>query len=56
MKKIPNSVCNRNQARKALQRRPIRLTESDRDFIFVEIKRQDTIEYYRDMNVDNKYY
>ena len=54
VKQITKNVCNRNQARKALQRRPIRLTDSYHDFILDEIKRQDTIEYEIGMSVDNK--
>ena len=47
------SVCNKNQARKAVQRRPICLTDSDRDFILDEIKRRGIIEYKRKMSVDD---
>ena len=50
--KKTNNLCNINQARKDLQRRTIRLTESDHDFILYEIKCQDTIEYEIDMSVD----
>ena len=44
-KKTPNSVYNINQARKAIKRRPICLTDSDHDYILDEIKRGYTIEY-----------
>ena len=53
-KQIPKSVCNRNQARKDLQRQPICLTDSDHYFILGVIKRRETVEYDRYMSVDNK--
>ena len=51
LKQIPKSVCNRNQSRKALQRRSIRITDSDHDFIIDEIKRRYNIEYGGYMSV-----
>ena len=44
-KQIHKNACNRNQARKALQRRYICLTHYDHDFILYEIKRQENILY-----------
>ena len=38
VEQIPKNLCNRNQERKALQRRSIRITDSDHDFIIDEIK------------------
>ena len=51
MKKIPKNLCNRNKAREALQRRSIRITDSDHDFITDEIKRRYNIEYGGYMSV-----
>ena len=52
-KQIRKSVCNRNQAYKALQRHHICLTDSDDYFILDGIKFRDTIEYERDTSVDD---
>ena len=52
-KKTPKSVCNRNQARKDIQKLPICFTDSDHDFILGKIKHRDTIEYERKMSDDN---
>ena len=54
LKQIPKSVCNRNQARKAIKWYPIGLSESDHDFILDEIKCRDTTKYERDMSIDDK--
>ena len=51
VEQIPNNLCNRNQSRKALQRRSIRITDSDHDFIIDEIKRRYNIEYGGYMSV-----
>ena len=51
--KITNSVWNRNQSHKSLQKHYIRLTDSDHYHIIDEIKRRDTVEYQRDMSVDD---
>ena len=53
VKQIPKGVCNRNQSCKDLQRHPTYLTDSGHDFILDKIKHRDTIEYARDMGVDN---
>ena len=50
--KIPKSVCNKNQAWKAMQRSPILLTVSYHDVILDKIKRHNTIEYERKTVVD----
>ena len=42
-KKIPNGLCNRNQACKATQMYPLCITDSDNDSILDEIKSRDTI-------------
>ena len=55
LKQIPNIVCNRNQARKSIQRRTICLIESDNDYILDKIKLRETIEYERKMSVDESY-
>ena len=38
VKQITNSLCNRNQANKDLQRRPICINDSDNDFSISGIK------------------
>ena len=40
---IPRSVCYRTQAKKAISRQPICLTDADYDYILEEIGRQDKI-------------
>ena len=45
--KKPKIVCNKNQARKAIQGYPICLTDYDHDFILYEIKLRDKMEYER---------
>ena len=42
---IPKSVCNRTQAKKAISRHPICLTDSYYDYILKEIDRQDKFEF-----------
>ena len=42
--RIPTSICNRNNAKQALQKYPYCLTESDHDCILEEIERRDKIE------------
>ena len=42
VKKIPKSVCNKTQALKSIQRRPICLTAYYHDYIHNGIKRGDT--------------
>ena len=45
--------CNINQAGKAIHRRPIRLTDSDHNFILDKIKRRYTIESNRKKSLDD---
>ena len=45
VKQIPRILCNINQAHKALQRCPIRLTDSNHYQIIDEMKHRDTFEY-----------
>ena len=54
-KKIPKSVCNKNQSHKAIQRSPICLTDSDHDVIIDEIKGGDTIKYERKTSVNDRF-
>ena len=42
---IPTSVCYRTQAKKAISRQPICLTDADYDYILEEIGRWDKIEF-----------
>ena len=49
--KTPKSLCNKNQARKAMKKIPIFLTDSYHDFILDEMKRRDKIEYEREKSV-----
>ena len=48
---IPTSVCYRTQARKAISRQHISLTDADYDYILEEIGRQDKIEFEREVDV-----
>ena len=48
---IPTSIFSRTQAKKAISRQPIFLTDSDYDYILEEIVRQDKIEFERDVDV-----
>ena len=52
-KQITKPLFNRNQARKALQRQHICLTEYDRYFILDEIKSRDTFEDKKDIIFDD---
>ena len=54
VKQIPNNVYNINQYHKALKRRHICLTHTNCGVICDEIKRRYTIEYERDVSVDDK--
>ena len=45
----PKSVCNRTQAKKAISRQPICLTDSDYDYILEEIGRRYKIEFEIDV-------
>ena len=53
---IPRSVCSRTQAKKAISRQPICLTDADYDYILEELGRQDKIKFEREVDVysDNK--
>ena len=55
IKHIPKRVLNRNQKHKALQKHPVFPTNYDHAFSPDEIKRLDTIEYDRNMSVDETY-
>ena len=48
---IPESVCSRTQAKKAISRQPLCLTDSDYDYILEEIFRRDKIEFEREVDV-----
>ena len=48
---IPKSVCNRTQAKQAISRKPICLTDFDYDYILEEIARRDKIDFERDVEV-----
>ena len=48
---IPTSVCSRTQAKKAISRQPICLTDADYDYILEEIGCRDKIEFEREVNV-----
>ena len=48
---IPTIVCSRTQAKKAISRQPICLTDSDYDYILEEIVRRETIEFEREVDV-----
>ena len=53
---IPTSICTMTQAKKSISRQPIRLTDSDYNYILEEIGRQEKIDFERDVEVysDNK--
>ena len=42
---IPTSICSITQAKKAISRQPICLTDADYDYILEEIGQQEKIEY-----------
>ena len=44
---ITTSVCTRTQEKKSIPRQPVRLTDSDYDYILEGIVRQDKIEFER---------
>ena len=48
---IPTSICSRTQAKKAISRQPICLTDADYDNILEEIDRRDKIEFEREIYV-----
>ena len=42
---VTTSICSRTQAKKAISRQPICLTDADYDYILEEIGRRDKIEF-----------
>ena len=48
---IPTSICSITQAKKAISRQPICLTDADYDYILEEIARRDKIEFEREIDV-----
>ena len=40
---IPKNLCSRNQAKKAIQRHPIIMTDADYDYILDEIERREKL-------------
>ena len=48
---IPTSLCSRTQARQAISRQPICLTNADYDYILKEICRRDKIEFEREVDI-----
>ena len=48
---IPTSVYTSTQAKNAISRQPVCLTDSEYDYILEEIGRQDKIEFERDVDV-----
>ena len=48
---IPTSVCSRTQAKKAISRQPICLTDAEYDYILKEIGRRKKIEFEREFDV-----
>ena len=47
---IPKTFCNRIQAKKAIKRHPICITDADYDSILYETERQDKIEFERNVS------
>ena len=48
---IPTSICSITQAKKAISRQPICLTDADYDYISEEIDQRDKIEFEREIDV-----
>ena len=48
---IPTSICSRTQAKKAIPRQPICLSDYEYDYILEEIDQRDKIEYEREIDV-----
>ena len=48
---IPTSICSRTQAKKAISRQRICLTDTDYDYILEEIGRRDKIEFEIEIDV-----
>ena len=49
---IPRSVCKKNQVKKYLQRHPIFHTDSDHNYIIIEIEHREKIEYEQNIRDD----
>ena len=47
----PTSICSITQAKKAISRHPICLTDADYDYILEEIGRRDKTEFEREVDV-----
>ena len=48
---IPTSICSRTQAKKAISRQPICVSDFEYDYILEEIDQRDKIEYEREIDV-----
>ena len=48
---IPTRICSRKQAKKAISRQPICLTDADYDYMLEEIGRIDKIQFEREIDV-----
>ena len=48
---IPTSICSRTQAKKAISRQPICLSDADCDYILEDIDQQEKIEFERKIDV-----
>ena len=48
---IPTSICSRTQAKKAISRQPICLSDFDYNYILEEIDQRDKIEFEREIDV-----
>ena len=48
---IPTSICSRTQAKKAISRQPICLSDYEYDYILQEIDQREKIEYEREIDV-----
>ena len=47
-------ICNKKQARQAVHRQPIFISDSEHDYILEKIERRDYIEYERKIHNDDK--
>ena len=50
---IPKKLCSRNEAKKAIQRHPIIMTDADYDYILDEIERREKIEFERNVSFNS---
>ena len=48
---MPTSICSRTQAKKAISRQPICLSDADYDYILDDIDQRDKIEFERETDV-----